>query len=177
MTIEFRLLDPSEISDAVMLWEVCGLIRPWNDPTADALRALEGPSSTIMASFAAGHLIGTAMCGWDGHHGWIYYLGVDNVFRRWGVGRKLIWHCEDWLSQFGAPKVQLMVRAENNEAARFSCAPTTPSDRSHCALAKQSPNWKIRPSALDLWRASQGANPSRSGVSTSGAASDAANRC
>ena len=48
-----------------------------------------------------------------------YYLGVDSDFRRWGVGRKLIWHCEDWLGQFGAPKVQLMVRAENSEVARF----------------------------------------------------------
>ena len=54
MTIEFRLLDPSEIGDAVKLWEACGLIRPWNDPAADALRALEGPSSTIMASCRAG---------------------------------------------------------------------------------------------------------------------------
>lgn len=119
MTIEFRPLAPSEIGDAVKLWEVCGLIRPWNDPAADALRALEGPSSTIMASYAAGQLIGTAMYGWDGHRGWIYYLGVDNDFRRWGVGRKLIWHCEDWLGQFGTPKVQLIVRAENQEAARF----------------------------------------------------------
>jgi len=69
MKIEFRQLSESEIGDAVKLWEACGITRPWNDPAADAQRALEGPSSTIMASFAAGHLIGTAMCGWDGHRG------------------------------------------------------------------------------------------------------------
>ncbi|MBD3772380.1 MAG: GNAT family acetyltransferase [Rhodobacteraceae bacterium] len=119
MTIEYRLLAPSEIGDAVKLWKACGLTRPWNNPFADARRALAGPSSTIVASFAAGHLIGTAMCGWDGHRGWIYYLGVDSDFRRWGVGRELIRHCEDWLGQFGAPKVQLVVRAENNEVGRF----------------------------------------------------------
>jgi len=119
MTIEFRPLAATEIGEAVRFWEACGLTHPRNDPEADARRALDGPSSTILASFAADHLIGTAMCGWDGHRGWIYYLGVDSDFRRWGVGRKLIWHCEDWLSQFGAPKVQLMIRAENSEVARF----------------------------------------------------------
>lgn len=119
MSIEFRVLTDMEIGEAVALWEVCGLTRPWSDPTADARRALEGPSSTIMATFAAGHLIGTAMCGWDGRHGWIYYLGVAADFRRWGIGRKLIRHSEDWLSQFGAPQIQLMVRTESEAAARF----------------------------------------------------------
>lgn len=119
MTIEFRPLAATEIGEAVRLWEACGLTRPWNDPEADARRALDGPSSTIVASFAAGRLIGTAMCGWDGHRGWIYYLGVDDDFRLWGIGRKLIWHCEEWLGQFGAPKVQLMLRTENEAAVCF----------------------------------------------------------
>lgn len=117
--IEFRALHRSDIGAAVKLWEVCELTRPWNDPAADAERALGGPSSTIIGSFAAGDLIGTAMTGWDGHRGWVYYLAVDKDFRRWGIGRKLIRHCEDWLGQFGAPKIQLMVRNENSNAARF----------------------------------------------------------
>lgn len=119
MTIEFRTLAASDVSDAVKLWEACELTRPWNDPVADAERSLGGPSSTIIGSFAAGHLIGTAMTSRDGHRGWIYYLAVDKDFRRWGIGRKLIWHCEEWLGQFGAPKIQLLVRAENEAAARF----------------------------------------------------------
>jgi ribosomal protein S18 acetylase RimI-like enzyme len=119
MTIEFRPLAATEIGEAVRLWESCGRTRPWNDPAADARRALDGPSSAIFASFAAGHLVGTAMCGWDGHCGWIDYLGVDSDFRRFGFGRKLIWHCEDWLAQFGAPKVQLIVSSENKATARF----------------------------------------------------------
>jgi ribosomal protein S18 acetylase RimI-like enzyme len=119
MTIDFRPLATNEICEAVRLWDACGLTRPWNDPVADAERALAGPTSTIMGSYAAGHLIGTAMCGWDGHRGWIYYLGVDDDFRRWGIGRELIQLCEDWLGQFGAPKIQLMVRPENSAAAEF----------------------------------------------------------
>lgn len=117
--IEFRPLASSETGEAVALWKACGLTRPWNDPAADAGRALDGPLSTIFGAFANGHLIGTAMTGWDGHRGWIYYLGVDADFRRWGIARKLIWACEEWLAQFDAPKVQVMVRTENGEAARF----------------------------------------------------------
>lgn len=119
MTIEFRPLASTEIAQAVSLWEACGLTRPWNDPHADAERALGGPSSTILCSFVGERLIGTAMCGWDGHRGWIYYLGVDAEFRRWGIGRILVRHCEEWLARLGAPKIQLMVRTGNEDAARF----------------------------------------------------------
>jgi ribosomal protein S18 acetylase RimI-like enzyme len=119
MTIEFRTLSRTEIGEAVRLWAACGLTRPWNDPEADAQRALDGPSSTIVASFFGGRLIGTAMCGWDGHRGWICYLGVDADFRRWGIGRKLIWHCEEWLGQLAAPKIHLVVRSDNDAASCF----------------------------------------------------------
>lgn len=119
MTIEIRPLVDADISAALSLWEVCELTRPWNDPEADARRALQGPSSTILGTFAGDHLVATAMTGWDGHRGWIYYFCVDRDFRRWGIGRKLVQACEEWLAQFGAPKVQLMVRPENSEAARF----------------------------------------------------------
>lgn len=117
--IEFRPLASSEIGETVALWEACGLTRPWNDPVADAERALAGPISTIFGAFAGNQLIGTAMTGWDGHRGWIYYLAVESDFRRWGIGRALIRACEDWLTQHDAPTVQLMVRAENSEVARF----------------------------------------------------------
>lgn len=119
MTIEFRTLVPDEVGDAVKLWDACGMTRPWNDPKSDARKALDGPTSTIIGAFAGPRLIGTAMCGWDGHRGWIYYLGVYADFRRWGIGRTLIAHCEEWLGRFDAPKIQLMVRADNAAAARF----------------------------------------------------------
>lgn len=117
--IEFRPLATSEIDEAVALWQACGLTRTGNDPVADAKRALDGPLATIIGAFAGNHLIGTAMTGWDAHRGSILYLGVEADFRRWGVGRKLVRTCEDWLSQFNASEVQSMVRPENGEAVRF----------------------------------------------------------
>lgn len=119
MTISFRDLASDDIQHAVRLWQACALTRPWNDPVLDAQKAIEGPTSTIVGSFADRSLIGTAMCGWDGHRGWIYYLAVDPEFRRWGVGRKLIAQCEVWLGQFGAPKIQLMVRSDNRDGSNF----------------------------------------------------------
>lgn len=38
------------LEEAVRLWERTGLTRPWNDPRADLLRALDGPSSTVLAA-------------------------------------------------------------------------------------------------------------------------------
>lgn len=119
MMIEFRPLESSEVGEAAALWEASGLTRPSNDPFPDAERALRGPSSTIIGAFAKGHLIGTAMTGWGGHLGWIHYLTVERDFRRWGIGRRLVRGCEDWLGQYAPPNIQLTVRTENDEAARF----------------------------------------------------------
>jgi ribosomal protein S18 acetylase RimI-like enzyme len=117
--IEIRPIESTEIDGAFVLWEACGLVRPRNDAAVDAARALKGQNSTIIGAFAGQHLIGTAMIGWDGPQGWISYLGVGKDFRRWGIGRKLVCECEDWFGQSAPSHIQLMARAENDEAARF----------------------------------------------------------
>ena len=59
------------------------------------------------------------MVGVDGHRGWVYYLAVAPDHRRAGVGRTLMDAAEAWLRARGAPKLQLMVRAGNQEALGF----------------------------------------------------------
>lgn len=111
---------PSELEQAaVRLWHDCGLTRPWNDPAADLARALEGPSSTVLAAVDDGRLVGTVMAGHDGHRGWVYYLAVDPGSRGAGLGRALMEAAESWLREQGAPKVQLMVRADNTAVVEF----------------------------------------------------------
>jgi ribosomal protein S18 acetylase RimI-like enzyme len=117
--IEIRPIESTEIDEAVVLWKTCGLVRPRDDAAVVAAQALKGPNATIVGAFAGQHLIGTAMIGWDGYQGWISYLGVERDFRRWGIGRKLVCVCEDWLGQSAPSHIQLMARAENDEAARF----------------------------------------------------------
>jgi len=125
---------PTEAREAdtpavVALWEVCGLTRPWNDPRADFAQALAGPASTILivrdeggekgGGAGQGDLAGSVMVGFDGHRGWVYYLAVAPGRRRSGLGRVLMTAAEAWLRARGAPKIQLMVRTDNEAALGF----------------------------------------------------------
>jgi ribosomal protein S18 acetylase RimI-like enzyme len=115
-------LCPDEIPAAIAIWKEAGLLRPWNDPEADAAFALRSAASTILAGRHDGKLIATVMVGHDGHRGWVYYLAVVNALRRRGIGARLMREAERWCIERGVPKLQLMVRSENVEMARFYAA-------------------------------------------------------
>jgi ribosomal protein S18 acetylase RimI-like enzyme len=117
--VEIAQLSEAEIEAAVALWEEGGLVRPWNDPRADIRLALAGPSSTVLAARAGARLAATVMVGWDGHRGWIYYLAVARDLRRRGIGGLMVKEAEDWLAARGAPKLNLLVRAENAAVVGF----------------------------------------------------------
>jgi len=112
-------LREDEVEAAVALWHATGLTRPWNNPHADAYRALSLPASTILAARHAGKLAGTAMVGHDGHRGWVYYLGVAVEYRRQGIGMSLMQAAEKWCIDRGIPKVQLMIRTDNEAVRHF----------------------------------------------------------
>lgn len=112
-------LGGDEIEGAVALWERAGLTRPWNDPRADIRLALASPSSTILAGRSGGSLAATVMVGCDGHRGWVYYLAVRPESRGRGWGRQMMRAAETWASQHGAPRLNLMVRAENAGVRAF----------------------------------------------------------
>ena len=106
-------------ADAVIaLWETCGLTRPWNDPRDDFALALSSASSTVLVAREGG-IAGSVMAGFDGHRGWIDYLAVEPAYRRNGLGRGLMAAAEDWLRSVGAPKLQLMIRDDNEAALGF----------------------------------------------------------
>jgi ribosomal protein S18 acetylase RimI-like enzyme len=107
---------------AVALWHETGLTRPWNDPDADLRRAVEGPSSTVLAALDDGRLAGTVMVGHDGHRGWVYYLAVATTAQRSGVGTALMRAAEAWLEVRDIPALNLMVRAGNDAALAFYAA-------------------------------------------------------
>ncbi len=117
--MEICVLDRSRADEAIGLWLACELTRPWNDPRSDLLRALEGPSSTVLATIDGGELVGTVMVGHDGHRGWVYYLAADPSRRLQGIGRMLMAAAESWLVERGVPKIQFMVRSANTPALDF----------------------------------------------------------
>lgn len=104
------------------LWEEAGLTRPWNDPRADFDLALANATSAILLARDGDALAGSAMVGFDGHRGWVYYLASDPRRRRKGIGRLLMRAAEDWLKHKECPKIQLMVRNDNSDAKGFYAA-------------------------------------------------------
>jgi ribosomal protein S18 acetylase RimI-like enzyme len=110
----------SEDAEAVVaLWREAGLTRPWNDPDSDFATALASGAAAVLVARASGVLAGSVMVGFDGHRGWVYYLAVAAEQRRGGIGRALMAAAEDWLRVRGAPKIQLMVREDNDAALGF----------------------------------------------------------
>ena len=117
MTI--RPFQSTDEGAVVALWARCGLTRPWNDPHKDIARKLAVRPDLFLVAELDGTLIGTVMVGYDGHRGWINYLGVDPTSRRQGVGRALMAEAERLLRREGCPKVNLQVRTSNTEAIEF----------------------------------------------------------
>jgi ribosomal protein S18 acetylase RimI-like enzyme len=64
-------------------------------------------------------VVATVMAGYDGHRGWIYYLGVDPELRQRGYGRRIMEEAEQRLRDMGCPKINLQVRRDNYEAVAY----------------------------------------------------------
>jgi ribosomal protein S18 acetylase RimI-like enzyme len=114
--------EAADAAQVTALWRACGLTRPWNDPAADFALAQRGGSSAVLVARADGAIAGSVMTGFDGHRGWVYYLAVAPAHRGHGLGRALMAAAEQWLRERGAPKIQLMVRADNDAALGFYAA-------------------------------------------------------
>lgn len=110
--------DPDE--DAlVALWQEAGLVRPWNDPHRDIARKKNVQRDLFLVAEDDGVLVGSAMAGYDGHRGWVYYLAVAPGRQGTGLGRRLMAEVEERLLALGCPKINLQVRSGNDAVAAF----------------------------------------------------------
>ena len=110
----------SRDEEAVLaLWESAGLTRPWNDPRKDIERKLKVQREWFLVAVRGGEVVGSVMAGYDGHRGWVNYLAVLPRQRLAGVGRALMAAIERQLREAGCPKINLQVRATNQEAIGF----------------------------------------------------------
>jgi len=119
------LIRPFEAADedaVVALWESCGLVRAWNDPRRDIARKLAVQPELFLVAVDGETIAGTVMAGYEGHRGWINYLAVSPSRRGEGIGRALMAEAERLLLELGCPKVNLQVRAGNDEALAFYAA-------------------------------------------------------
>jgi ribosomal protein S18 acetylase RimI-like enzyme len=120
MTINVRAYEETDRDGVLDLWDEVFPDGPlWNNPLDDIRRKLSCQAEGFLVAVVDGVIAGTAMVGFDGHRGWIYYVGVAPVFRRAGVGTALMRRAEEYLIAAGCPKLNLQVRAGNDSAVAF----------------------------------------------------------
>ena len=117
--MKVRTFQSGDEAAVVALWEECKLTRPWNDPHKDIARKLAVQPELFLVGTLDGALMASVMAGYEGHRGWMNYLAVAPRHRGRGYGRALVEHVERLLLERGCPKVGLLVRNTNKEAAEF----------------------------------------------------------
>ena len=117
--IIIRPFAAADTAAVVALWRDCGLTRPQNDPQKDIARKLKVNPEWFLVAERAGTVVGTVMAGYEGHRGWINYLGVAPALRSGGLGRRLMEEAEQRLRAAGCPKINLQVRPDNKAAIAF----------------------------------------------------------
>ncbi|AZZ95251.1 GNAT family acetyltransferase [Hahella sp. KA22] len=115
----FQWKDEHEV---VVLWEKCGLVRPWNDPRKDIHRKLEVGADLFLVGEWRGRPVATVMGGYEGHRGWVNYLAVDPQYQGSGWGRALMDALQKRLLALGCPKINLQIRKDNLAAIGFYTA-------------------------------------------------------
>lgn len=103
----------------IELWRRCGLVVPWNDPDADIDRKLQVDPDLFVVGLNGNDLLASAMGGYDGHRGSIFYLAVDPEHQGRGYGREIVDYLAELLKQRGCPKLNILVRSSNERVVEF----------------------------------------------------------
>ena len=118
--ISIRSYQPEDEGKVLKLWDrVFPDSPPHNNPVLDIRTKRTVQPELFLVAIVDDLLVGTAMAGFDGHRGWVYYLGVDPDYRRRGIGTVLMRRVESKLAAMGCSKLNLQIRAQNAEVQAF----------------------------------------------------------
>jgi len=118
--LEIRAYRDNDKEAVVRLWEEVFPGAPAHNPPAkDIERKLAVQRELFFVAMHQGQLVGTALAGFDGHRGWVYYVASDPRFRRRGIGAALMKRVEQGLAGIGCHKLNLQVRSTNHEVVEF----------------------------------------------------------
>jgi N-acetylglutamate synthase len=110
----------TDYSEAYALWEETdGVGLSSSDSPEHLLRFLTANAKSSFVARIDKVVAGTVLCGNDGRRGYIYHLAVLPKYRKMGVGRKLIDHCLNALSEEGIQKCHAFVFANNKNGRDF----------------------------------------------------------
>lgn len=120
MNLRIRAYRETDEAAVATLWRRVFPDAPaWNRPEDDIRRKLTVQRELFLVAFLNNDLVGTAMAGFDGHRGWVYYVAVAPEQRRRGIGRQLMDAAERGLAATGCTKVNLQVRSGNDRVVAF----------------------------------------------------------
>ena len=117
--INYRLFTKEDKEAVIDLWRRCELIVPWNAPEKDILRKLSVKDDLFILAEDKGKIIASAMGGYDGHRGYIYYLAALPEFQKKGVDSEILKIIETKFLNKGCPKINLFVRNTNIRVQAF----------------------------------------------------------
>jgi ribosomal protein S18 acetylase RimI-like enzyme len=117
--LEIRPCEPSDQAEIIQLWLDCDLVVPWNDPVKDiAAKSLVQPE-LFLVGLLSGKIVASAMAGYDGHRGSVFYLAVSPEHRRKGYGGLLMGRVESGLRNLGCQKINIQIRGTNLDVIEF----------------------------------------------------------
>ena len=103
------------------LWKSVGFTSIGDDDRSLARLARRNPGLVLVAT-EGGRIVASALGAWDGRRGWIYHVATIESHRRRGIASRLVGQVEAGLRDLGCPKVNVMVRDENEGAREFWAA-------------------------------------------------------
>jgi ribosomal protein S18 acetylase RimI-like enzyme len=92
---------------------------PWNDPRHVIAQKLTTQRDLFLVGQQWGEVVGTVMGSYDGHRGWVYAVAVAPEHQRSGYGGRLMAVVETRLVERGCTKLNLQVRADNQQVINF----------------------------------------------------------
>ena len=117
--LHIRIYNDMDKESVISLWEECGLTTPENDPVRDIELKTSFQNEFFFVGIYDSIITATLMAGYDGHRGWINYLGVLPRYRKKGFAREMILHAVKELKNLGCPKINLQVRNTNLSVIEF----------------------------------------------------------
>lgn len=119
MTLAIRPFRDEDEATVIALWQATKLVQPGNDPRADIARKRAVQPELFLVGEHERVVVASAMAGYDGHRGWVYYLAVHPSLQRRGYARAILAAAEEALAHLGCPKLNLQVRAGNEAVLHF----------------------------------------------------------